>query len=299
MPSAHRPFNPGTFAACALTVIALALTPAPGAASLRTNDVVAVYADVLAKTNIRLAGPGGRELAERLLFLASYYRLDPRLLVALVTAESSWHARAVSPVGALGYGQLMPTTAASLDVDPGEPYENLDGTARYLRRLLNRYATRDTLTRVRLALASYNAGPAAVDRYGGVPPYAETQAYVAHVMRVWLGLVSSIASPSPSELTHLLPPVPSPLAVPTPAAVARKSSHYVRILARQTRTPATTAPSPVAIAQAPSVHRPQTVALETPATAAPEPRHGFLYWVFHRRHDSAGESFAAGTIVGP
>jgi hypothetical protein len=299
MPFARRPFHPGTFAAC-LAAVTLVLAPLPGAAALRGSDVVTAYADVLARTNIRLVGPSGRELAERLLFLASYYRLDPRLLVALVTAESSWHARAVSPVGALGYGQLMPTTAASLNVDPGEPYENLDGTARYLRRLLNRYAERDTLTRVRLALASYNAGPAAVARYGGVPPYAETQAYVAHVMHVWLGLVASIASPSPSELTHLLPQVPSPLAVPTAAAIARTSAHHVRILARQTRAAATPRPSPVVLAaQAPPVHHAQIVALEAPATAAPEPRHGFLYWVFHRRHDSAGEGFASGTIVGP
>jgi Transglycosylase SLT domain len=161
----------------------LGAASAPAVAGTRDLSLVGRYADALGTANGRLPVAARRDLAERLLLLSSYYKLDPCLLGALVTVESAWRARAVSPVGALGYGQLMPGTAASLKVDPLEPYENLDGTARYLRRAMNRYVTRDLQTRMRLALASYNAGPAAVARYNGVPPYRETRAYVDNVLR--------------------------------------------------------------------------------------------------------------------
>jgi len=298
MPFALRSFNPG-LAACGLAAIVGAISPTPVLAESHPVDIVANYADALAKTNILLSGPAGRELAQRLLLLASYYRLDPRLLVALVSAESSWHVRAVSPVGARGYGQLMPATAASLDVDAGEPYENLDGTARYLRRLLNRFAQRDMLTRVRLALASYNAGPAAVDRYGGVPPYAETRAYVANVLHAWLGLVATIASPSPSDLMHLLSPSAPHPAAQTHAARVRKPEH-ARLLARHSAARTIPKPSLTPPAEAQVAHEPQIITQESPPTAAPEPRHGFFFRLFHRRETPVIEQgFASGTVVGP
>jgi hypothetical protein len=153
---------------------------------------VARYADVLGSANARLPLAARRDLAERLLLLSSYYKLDPSLLAALVTVESAWRSQAVSSVGALGYGQLMPGTASALRVDALEPYENLDGTARYLRRMLNRYAGRDQQTRMQLALASYNAGAGAVDRYHGVPPYRETRAYVANVLRLRSSFAASV-----------------------------------------------------------------------------------------------------------
>jgi hypothetical protein len=121
-----------------------------------------------------------------------------------VTVESAWRAHAVSPVGALGYGQLMPGTAAGLDVDALEPYENLDGTARYLRRMLNRYRTSDPETRMRLALASYNAGPYAVARFHGVPPYRETIAYVDNVLRTRASFVAAVATRAPYDVASLV-----------------------------------------------------------------------------------------------
>jgi len=157
--------------------------------------MVGRYADALGTANARLPRAVRRDLAERVLLLSSYYKLDPCLLGALVSVESAWRSRAVSPVGAIGYGQLMPGTAATLDVNALEPYENLDGTARYLRRMLNRFAGRDVQTRMRLALASYNAGPAAVARYRGVPPYHETQAYVSNVLRTRRAFVAAVALP--------------------------------------------------------------------------------------------------------
>jgi soluble lytic murein transglycosylase-like protein len=103
--------------------------------------------------------------------------LDPKLLKSMVRAESGFNPAAVSPVGAMGLMQLMPNTAAALGVtDPFDPDQNLAGGARYLRQQLDRFGDTEK------ALAAYNAGPGAVARYGGVPPYAETQAYVSKIL---------------------------------------------------------------------------------------------------------------------
>jgi hypothetical protein len=175
-----------------------------GAVAPGSGNVVARYAQALGTANARLPLAVRRDLAERLLLLSSYYKIDPSLLAALVTVESAWRSRAVSPVGALGYGQLMPGTAAGLQVDALEPYENLDGTARYLRRMLNRFAGHDRQTRMQLALASYNAGAGAVDRYHGIPPYRETRAYVANVLRTRATFVASVGAHAGSDIGSLL-----------------------------------------------------------------------------------------------
>ena len=86
--------------------------------------------------------------------------------------ESGWNPTAKSHKGALGLAQLMPATARYLRVDPLDPEENLEGGARYLRKQFDRFKS------WRLALAAYNAGPNAVKRHGGIPPYKETQNYV-------------------------------------------------------------------------------------------------------------------------
>lgn len=106
-----------------------------------------------------------REAAQR-------HRVPEDLFLRLVQQESGWNPNAVSSKGALGLAQLMPDTARALRVDPGDPYENLDGGARYLSRQFK------TFKSWRLALAAYNAGPDAVKEYGGVPPYKETRNYV-------------------------------------------------------------------------------------------------------------------------
>lgn len=103
--------------------------------------------------------------------------LSPRLLEAVAYVESRFNSKALSAKGAQGMMQLMPETAAELGVDPANPEQNVRGGADYLRRLVIMFGND-----IQLALAAYNAGPSAVLRYGGVPPYAETQAYVAAVM---------------------------------------------------------------------------------------------------------------------
>lgn len=103
---------------------------------------------------------------------ASRHGVPEDLFLRLVQQESGWNPSAVSPKGATGLAQLMPGTAAKLGVDATDPHENLEGGARYLRMMYERFGN------WRLALAAYNAGPEAVDKHGGVPPYAETVNYV-------------------------------------------------------------------------------------------------------------------------
>jgi soluble lytic murein transglycosylase-like protein len=98
------------------------------------------------------------------------------LFLRLVQQESGWNPRAVSHKGATGLAQLMPATAQRLGVDIHDPRQNLEGGARYLRMMYDRFGT------WRLALAAYNAGPEAVERHGGVPPYRETQGYVRAIL---------------------------------------------------------------------------------------------------------------------
>jgi len=109
--------------------------------------------------------------------VAQTYSLDPALLKAIAKVESSFNPKAVSPKGALGLMQLMPTTAELVGVsNPFDPLESLKGGALYLKKLLEEF--RD----LELALAAYNAGPEKVRLYKGIPPYSETQNYVRTVL---------------------------------------------------------------------------------------------------------------------
>lgn len=118
------------------------------------------------------------DLGEVLTKAGREHNLDVDLLASLVKAESGGNARAVSRAGARGLMQLMPATAAGLGVkDSFKPEENVRGGSTYLDALLTRYHEN-----LALALAAYNAGPAAVDKYHGIPPYRETTAYVARVI---------------------------------------------------------------------------------------------------------------------
>jgi soluble lytic murein transglycosylase-like protein len=112
---------------------------------------------------------------------ARRYGLPAKFLHSIAKAESNYRADAVSPKGAVGVMQLMPDTARLLNADPKDPGQNVDAGARYLYDLLMKY--KDDPYQVRKAIAAYNAGPGAVDRYNGVPPYPETVRYVEKVLR--------------------------------------------------------------------------------------------------------------------
>jgi soluble lytic murein transglycosylase-like protein len=106
--------------------------------------------------------------------------LPPAIVHSVAKAESGYHKNAVSPKGAIGLMQLMPATAATLNADPYDPLQNAEAGAQYLAQLLEKY--KDDPHQVTKALAAYNAGPGAVDKYHGVPPYRETVNYVNRVV---------------------------------------------------------------------------------------------------------------------
>jgi soluble lytic murein transglycosylase-like protein len=119
-------------------------------------------------------------IVRSVLYFSHRYNVDPRLVMALIAVESGFQITARSYAGAYGLGQLMPETARVLGVNPADPVANIYGTVRYLRGQLDRFGDSEAL-----ALAAYNAGRGAVTRYGGIPPYNETQWYVVNVMALY------------------------------------------------------------------------------------------------------------------
>ena len=157
------------------------------------------------------------------------YRLDPDLVNSVIRAESGFNVRAVSPKGAQGLMQLMPGTASQLGVrNTFDPQANVEGGTRYLRELLERYNF-DLIK----ALAAYNAGPHRVEQYGGVPPYYETKAYVARIVRDF-NRKKLAAQAATQPVTQKKPPTKS-TTTRAPSTKSRKSSP---------QTEAKVAPSP-------------------------------------------------------
>ena len=145
------------------------------ATSIDTGEVVlpgSPNAELIAKFSPRARSAyegAARDAARR-------YNIPEDLFLRLVTQESGWNPKALSHKGAIGLAQLMPATAKALRVNPHDPHENLDGGARYLAEQYR------TFRSWRLALAAYNAGPGAVQKYNGVPPYKETRGYVLAIL---------------------------------------------------------------------------------------------------------------------
>ncbi len=163
--------------------------------SKRTAPLFEPYYQYIGGINSRLGSEQIASITYHLLHFADKNNIDPRLVVAMIFAESSFNPNATSRSGAAGLGQLMPRTAASLGVNnPYDHVQNLDGSIRYLRSRLNTFADKAlpggglSFDQIALALAAYNAGTGAVKKYKGIPPYRETQAYVKKIISMYRSL---------------------------------------------------------------------------------------------------------------
>ncbi len=155
---------------------------------IRSWKVEGAYVDAIRSFNPKLDQNTALLFARVILSFSKDAGVDPRLVVALIKVESGFNPKATSRKGAMGLGQLMPATARSFGIiDPYEPVQNIWVCVRYLEREFYRY--RSSANSLDLVLAAYNAGPGAVKKYGGVPPFRETQNYVSKVKAIYAKLL--------------------------------------------------------------------------------------------------------------
>ncbi len=183
----------------ATTTVNTELTPPRSAApaskttgsKITGEQLVAAYKKAIKRFNSKLSDSQAETMARSIIGFSLRYKVDARLVCAVILAESNFRIDATSRAGAQGLGQLMPSTAAGLGVDNAyDPVQNIYGSVRYVKGMLDRMSGNKkwnelTWYDLSLALAAYNAGPGAVKKYGGVPPYRETQNYVRKVTSIY------------------------------------------------------------------------------------------------------------------
>jgi hypothetical protein len=219
-PSSAPSSSPTSFAA---QLASVAGPPAPAATSdpSLTSPTSATTAAPTGATGASGTPGAATPFAAEIDASAKKYGVDPALLRGLIRQESNFNPNAGSPAGARGLTQLMPGTAAALGVDPSVPAQAIEGGAKYLRQQLDKFGGDPAK-----ALAAYNAGPGAVQRYGGVPPFAETQNYVRKVLAYAAeyrqaapaasASAASVTSPVATAAPTAGPSVPT---VPSPTSV--------------------------------------------------------------------------------
>ncbi len=190
------PSRNARFRRAAVTVflagVAGTVTATPANASQTWQAPLAPYVRAIHMVNPHLPLPQTQAYATAVLDESYRLHLDPRFVMAIVTVESGWRPDAISPTGARGLGQLMPQTASGLHVNAWSGLQNIKGTSTYLAQLVKRF--KNAPQGFSWAIGAYNAGPNAVARYSGIPPYAETQRYVKKVLHAWQTLNRRIAS---------------------------------------------------------------------------------------------------------
>ncbi len=164
----------------------------PPGLSARAQQIYAPYWNAVRSMNPRLALGDVDKITSSILYFSDRNDVDPRLIMAMIICESGFDLHSTSRTGAAGLGQLMPGTARGLGVtDPYDPVQNIGASVRLLRGHLDTYGGAPAhagiipLSQIALIMAAYNAGPGAVRRYHGVPPYRETRRYVAKVAALY------------------------------------------------------------------------------------------------------------------
>jgi soluble lytic murein transglycosylase-like protein len=187
-----QPFRPALRLIATLIVGYVVGTVGPAGAAETAPAQEAHFATILRSINPQLQIHESLAYARSVLADSQRSHLDPSLIVALVSVESAWRPGAVSPSGARGLGQLMPSTAVRLGVNPWDPSENLRGATAYLRSLVDRFASRG-VDGLRYAIGAYNTGPRAIERYRGAPLPGGAEHYVTKVFAQWHTLNARIA----------------------------------------------------------------------------------------------------------
>lgn len=160
------------------------------AASVPTSVVQQLVYDYALQENPSLPPDQAGYIANAVVYYSYQYGVNPLLITSIIRNESTFNPGAVSPVGAIGLGQLMPGTASALGVDPWDVGQNIEGTCSYIATQLNNFSAQ--ADPVSDSIAAYNAGPGAVWQYGGVPPYSETVNYVSKVENTYSDLYSAL-----------------------------------------------------------------------------------------------------------
>ena len=193
LPHAEPSTKPATAKPPAKATISASAAPRKSvfARSIGAEEIVQIYTKAVKRFNCNLSNKQADTIARSVLGFSYRYKLDPRLVCAVILAESHFRIGATSSCGAQGLGQLMPSTAAGLGVnDAYDPVQNIYGSVRYVKGMLDRMSGNKawndlTWSDLALALAAYNAGPGAVKKHGGIPPYRETQNYVRKVTSIY------------------------------------------------------------------------------------------------------------------
>ena len=155
--------------------------------------VISIYSNFIKNHNKHLTNDKSYEIAEAVIRWSLTYQIDARLVVAVLITESDFNPGCLSHAGAMGLGQLMNENCKEYGINnPYDTNQNLYGTVRQLREHLDRYPGADrNPQKLALALAAYNAGPGAVKKYGGIPPYRETQDYIKRIFTRYRQLTSA------------------------------------------------------------------------------------------------------------
>lgn len=164
--------------------------PRAEAASVPTYIVQNLVYDYAKQENPSLSDEQANYIAQAIIYYSYQYGVNPLLITSIIRNESTFQPGVVSPAGAIGLGQLMPGTAASLGVNPWDVGQNIEGCCSYISTQLNNFSGQ--ADPVSDSIAAYNAGPGAVWDYGGIPPYSETINYVSNVENTYSDLYGDL-----------------------------------------------------------------------------------------------------------